>query len=141
MWLLFPTLGVGLLDFNSTLLLARNSSPRLELLSSPGILLAHPSSFNPCPAPESPCSAQPQSIPEMPNSQPCPRLPSPSVSLAHWSSWGGRMYSFSQGGPEPTRARVWAQGGAFVRFSILFFRVWGGRGSNRESKKNAKQQQ
>ena len=36
---LFPTLGVGLLDFkNSTLLLARNSSPRPELFSSPSLL-------------------------------------------------------------------------------------------------------
>ena len=42
--LFFPTLGVGLLDFQL------NSSPRPELFSSPGLLLAHPVSLE-CPTP------------------------------------------------------------------------------------------
>ena len=50
----FPGVCVGLLDFKF------NSSPRPELFSSPGLLLAHP------------WSAQPQSV---------PGLPSPRVSL------------------------------------------------------------
>ena len=67
---LFP--GVGLLDFKL------NSSPRPELFSSPGLLLAHP------------WSAQPQSVPGVPNSRVSPDCPQnaqpqsvavPSVSL------------------------------------------------------------
>ena len=60
----------GCLILNSTLLLARDSSPRPELFSSPGLLLAHP------------WSAQPQSVPGVPNSRvalecPTPDNPSP----------------------------------------------------------------
>ena len=61
----FPTLGVGLLDFRL------NSSPRPELFSSPGLLLAHPWSAQPhmsleCPTLECPC---------------CHGVPNPRVSL------------------------------------------------------------
>ena len=75
---MFPTLGVGLFDFKL------NSSPRKELVSSPGLLLAHawsaqcqsvPGAPNSrvslgCPTPESPCSVQR-----------VPGVPSPRVSL------------------------------------------------------------
>ena len=53
-YVLFPTLGVGLLDFKL------NSSPRPELFSSPGLLLAHPWSPK-CPWSAQLWSAQPQS--------------------------------------------------------------------------------
>ena len=85
---LFPTLGVGLLDFKL------NSSPRPELFSSPGLLLAHPWSAQPqsvpgvpnsrvslqCPIQRTP--AQPQSLPRVPNRRVSPKSPTnPRVSL------------------------------------------------------------
>ena len=77
LYLLFPTLGVGLLDFKL------NSAPRPELFSSPGLLLAHPWSAQPqvsleCPTLECPWNAQPQSLPGVPNPE-CPGVPSPRV--------------------------------------------------------------
>ena len=55
----FPNLGVGLLDFKV------NSSPRPELFSSPGLLLAHP------------WSAHPPSVPRVPNSRVSLECPTP----------------------------------------------------------------
>ena len=91
-----PHLGVGLF-FPSTLLLA--FSPRPELFSSPGLLLAHPkrpgvpnsgvslhcpTPENPSPTPESPrprvspeCSAQFQSLPRAPNPRVLLECPTP----------------------------------------------------------------
>ena len=60
---LFPTFGVGLLDFNL------NSSPRPELFSSPGLLPGVPNPrflWSAQPVNESPWSAQPQSLPGVP---------------------------------------------------------------------------
>ena len=104
---------MGLLD------LKLNSSPRPELFSSPGLLLAHPWSAQPQ-------SAQPQSLPGVPN----PRVPSPRVSLPkeggdvrsktvvavalaasglHRSTWASRIRyvtkrSSHHKGPKPLRA-------------------------------------
>ena len=58
--MLFPTLGVGLLDFKL------NASPRPELFSSPGLQLAHP-----CPP----------GVPSFKVSLELPGAPNPRVSL------------------------------------------------------------
>ena len=63
----FPTLGVGLSDFKL------NSSPRPELFSSPGLLIAHP------------WSAQPPSVPGMPNSRMFLECPSAVPNTIFWS--------------------------------------------------------
>ena len=111
--LFFPTLGVGLLDFNL------NSSPRPELFS-PGLLLAHP------------WSAQPQSVPGVLQSLPgvpslrvslkcseCPRSAQPKVShTAH--PWSAQPQSVP-GVPSP-RVSLPREGGD-VR-SQLIYRVY-----------------
>ena len=78
---LFPTLGVGLLDFEL------NSSPRPELFSSPSLLLAHP--WNPkcprnaqlqsVPGVPDPRKPQPQSLPRVPDPRVSPECPAPSL--------------------------------------------------------------
>ena len=73
---------MGLLDFTL------NSSPRPELFSSPGLLLAHP------------CSAQPQSVPGVPNS----RVPNPPAPRFFWSAPGVQPQSLP-GVPNPRSAQ------------------------------------
>ena len=70
-----PRCGVGLLDFkldSGTLALAlstpRSSKPRLSLqCPKPESLVPSPRVSLECPTPECSCSAQPQSVPGMPN--------------------------------------------------------------------------
>ena len=94
----FTTLGVGLLDFKL------NSPPRPELFSSPGLLLAHPWSAQPRSVPgvpnsrvsmESPQGAQPQSLPQSPESH-LPRVPPPRLPPAcpaPESPWSAQPHS------------------------------------------------
>ena len=79
----FPTLGVGLLDFKL------NPSPRPELFSSPGLLLAHP------------FSAQPQSVPGVPNSTVFLECPTPEF------FWSAQPQCFRQAHPQSLPASPW----------------------------------
>ena len=105
--LLFPTIGVGLLDFKL------NSSPGPELFSSAGLLLAHfwsaqPQSVLGCPTPECPCSAQPRVLLEC-TIQSVPGVPNPRVSLEC-----------------PTPEYLYPE--RVGMFEVFFFVFWGGGG-------------